>query len=53
MVRTEVSSIDGISNFSKEVAYWRYRNLSKDDENEVQNILVNLMAILVILSFAI
>ena len=53
MVRTEVSNIDGISNFSQEVPYWRSWSLSQDDENEVQNILVNLMAILVILSFAI
>ena len=53
MVRAEVGNIDGIGNFNKEVAYWRYWSLSQDDENEVQNILVNLMAILVILSFAI
>ena len=53
MVRTEVSNINGMGNFSVEVAYWRYWSLSQDDANEVQNILVNLMAILVILSFAI
>ena len=53
MVRTEVSNINGMGNFSVEVAYWRYWSLSQDDANEVQNILVNLMAILVFLSFAI
>ena len=41
MVRTEVSNIDGISNFSQEVANWRSWSLSRGDANGVQDILVN------------
>ena len=41
MVRTEVSNIACISNFSQEVAYWRSWILSRGDENGLQDILVN------------